>query len=52
MKRCSECRRELPLETFYRNKRNKDGRDNLCKACRKGWNAYEYERRRARMYEG
>jgi len=34
-KRCYTCGRIKPIEEFYVNKRNKDGRDCYCKTCRK-----------------
>ena len=35
MKICTKCKRELPLEMFYPNKRAKDGHDWYCQECSK-----------------
>jgi hypothetical protein len=35
MKRCRICHNDLGLESFYRDKQNKDGYSNDCKECRK-----------------
>lgn len=32
-KTCNTCRTEKPLRSFYRYRRNKDGRLNQCKRC-------------------
>lgn len=34
MKICTECKRELPLEKFHRNRGRPDGRVGMCKDCR------------------
>lgn len=33
MKRCSRCRREIPVEGFYKNRHRPDGRAAECIAC-------------------
>ena len=35
MKKCSTCQTELPLESFYKNRRQKDGLGNNCRDCMK-----------------
>lgn len=35
VKKCSKCRRELPLTEFYNSKSMSDGKDCYCKDCRK-----------------
>lgn len=30
---CSECKRELPIEMFYKNKSKSDGFQSYCKQC-------------------
>ncbi|QHJ81023.1 MAG: hypothetical protein [Caudoviricetes sp.] len=37
MKQCSICRTIKPLEEFHRNKRQKDGRDRRCRACKSAY---------------
>ncbi len=32
-KKCTKCKRRKPLEQFYRNKKAKDGRQELCGKC-------------------
>lgn len=44
LKRCCHCHRELPLEAFGKRKMSKDGRQSVCKECRKG----EYQRTKER----
>lgn len=34
MKRCSICKKVMPYDQFYKNKRNLDGRTSSCKICR------------------
>ena len=36
-KRCSRCKRELPVEEFYRATRTKDGLNCCCKPCCSAW---------------
>jgi len=35
MQSCRDCSKEYPLEKFTKNKRNKNGYDNICKECAK-----------------
>jgi len=37
MKRCSGCKRELPLDEFHVDKGHADGRTSRCKRCRAEW---------------
>jgi hypothetical protein len=50
MKRCRECGRDLPPESFSRNGRNRDGLETSCKDCRlvayRAWVARNRERQR------
>ncbi len=36
---CRACQRTLPLDDFYRNPKNSDGRHHECKACRRDYQA-------------
>lgn len=36
-KNCNKCGHPKPLDDFHRNRANKDGRANRCKACHKLW---------------
>lgn len=42
MKRCSRCGEELPLDAFHRHRGRKDGRQTVCKACKRRTNAEYY----------
>lgn len=42
IKECSQCREEKKLTEFYNNRRRPDGKDNLCKTCRKAKSASAY----------
>ena len=42
MKKCSKCEIEKNLTDYYKNKRMRDGLDNLCKSCRKHYNSKDY----------
>ena len=35
MKKCLDCKADKDVAEFYRNRNHKDGRDGLCKECRK-----------------
>ncbi len=37
MKRCSRCKRELPLDAFHVDTGHADGRASVCKKCRALW---------------
>lgn len=36
-KRCGRCGHEYPLDGFHRNHKNKDGRNSVCKVCKKAY---------------
>lgn len=38
-KKCSKCKRELPITEFHRNKAAKDGLQSHCKECTKLYDA-------------
>jgi len=40
MKKCSQCKAELPSEFFHKREASKDGLSNECKDCRKNRNKY------------
>ena len=42
MKTCSSCRRLLPLEDFHRHRGRSDGRQTVCKTCKRVSNAAYY----------
>jgi hypothetical protein len=44
LKRCPDCDQIKPFEEFNRNKHNKDGRQNQCKACRAEYREANRER--------
>ena len=44
-KNCAGCKKNLPLEDFYKNQTNVDGKSNYCKICTKS-NAKKYYRRK------
>lgn len=48
MKACSSCGRKLPEGEFWRNRSQRDGLDNLCKASRRPYTAASAAKRRAR----
>lgn len=41
-KRCSGCKVEKPLDSFAKNKARKDGRQTLCRDCKKEYNRKHY----------
>lgn len=45
-KLCSRCGRSLSLQSFYRNKRHKDGLQNWCKMCTKQHHKMRYRERK------
>lgn len=42
MKKCTKCGTVKPLDEFYRQARNKDGRSNDCGDCRRRYNLEKY----------
>ena len=48
MKVCYCCKQEKPLSEFPENRKRPDGRNSLCKACKKIYNATYYERTKER----
>jgi hypothetical protein len=45
-KRCTKCGETKPLEAFYRNRRNRDGRQVSCKACDRAYKRANPEKKR------
>lgn len=43
MKKCTTCKTEKPLEDFYKDKNQKDGREIYCKECRKRARIVNYD---------
>lgn len=48
---CPECKRELPIEMFARNKSTKDGLQNYCKVCKKQIQRIYYEKTQDEKYK-
>ncbi len=48
MKRCSECGLDKPLDAFHRHRQKHDGRQTVCKDCKRAYNATYYQRNKAR----
>jgi len=44
MKRCYKCKTEKPLNGFCKNKKNKDGLNEICKDCKKEYNLKNSEK--------
>ena len=38
MKTCSQCGQTKPLDSFYKHKRSRDGRQSACKECKREYN--------------
>ncbi|QZE11250.1 HNH endonuclease [Streptomyces phage Forrest] len=51
MKYCPGCKNNLPEEKFGKNRSRKDGLQNKCKDCRKGYAATWYENNSETHYE-
>lgn len=45
---CTICKRNLPVDSFHRNGFRKDGRDNVCRDCRR--KKYLRDTKTARRY--
>lgn len=43
-KKCSRCQKELEVSEFSKNKRKKDGLQNICKTCKKELDAEWYRK--------
>lgn len=48
MKRCTMCGEAKPVDAFHRNRRRADGRQNVCKACKRDYNRRYYRANAAR----
>lgn len=46
VKQCKKCKRELPIENFYKSKYTKDGYRSYCKECDK-----DYDKNRDKLIE-
>ena len=42
-KKCTKCRRELPLSEFTKNKSRRDGLQAWCKSCKREYDKIRYE---------
>lgn len=51
LKQCKKCRKELPLENFYKSKYTKDGYRSYCKECDKENNHVYYNNNKERLIE-
>jgi 5-methylcytosine-specific restriction endonuclease McrA len=49
MKTCCRCKQPLPLSDFNLDRGSKDGRDRMCRHCRKAQKAEYYERNREKV---
>ena len=47
LKRCSACTQLLSVDSFDRNKRAKDGYQNVCSECRRDYHRKWYQRRKS-----
>lgn len=43
IKICSHCKKNLPIDLFYKNKSKKDGYQDNCKSCHNSYNKYNKE---------
>lgn len=48
-KKCGKCKRELPLDAFYKNSSAKDGLQSECKECQKAAQKEKTKARATRM---
>ena len=44
---CVKCGKELPMDSFYKNKATKDGFDTTCKECKSAYNKARNEKLKA-----
>ena len=51
MKSCNTCKQEKELEEYALNKTRKDGRANVCKACRIVYHAQHYKLNKQAYYD-
>jgi type VI protein secretion system component VasA len=49
MKKCSGCKEELPLSSFYKNKRTNDGHSIYCVTCTKENSRKYHQRKKNRL---
>ena len=47
-KKCTKCGRELPIESFNKNKKNLDGYQYYCKECGMEYSRANYQKAKAR----
>ena len=41
-KNCAKCNENKPLLDFHKNKRYEDGRNKICKCCKKEYDSFNY----------
>ncbi len=51
MKRCVVCKKDKIIEDFYKNRTQKDGRDNRCKSCQKKYDTSPVKQEYRKKYE-
>lgn len=51
MKKCSGCKEEKPLESFYKNKRTNDGHSIYCVSCTKENSRKYHQRKKNKIQE-
>jgi hypothetical protein len=49
MKTCSQCNETLSLEEFQNKARSKDGKHNMCKPCKRGYDKQYYQKTPSRV---
>ncbi len=50
-KRCTDCKTDLPISEFNKNKSEKDGHTHVCKSCRKTRSKTRYEGNKTTILE-